>query len=484
MQNEFTSLEKNSAPPEPWWLMPLIDGLLVFAAFGLAYFVRYRLQLLLPVLEYNNVDFAPYLPYALIYATSLFLHYRGSRLYRTVRGRTWLEEVYIIINGVTASTVIMMAISFFLQPLVFSRLLLIYVAAITIVLLAAARVVRRVIQANLRARGIGVQRVIIVGVGEIGQSVLRTMIARRELGYYPLGYVDDNPDIGNQDMGRLRGLGTIDNLEDAIREHKADLVVITLPWSQHTRILELVEISRRAGADVRVVPDVFQLNLRQVQIENLDGIPLLGVNGQYALKGANRIIKRSVDLAVIILTAPLWLVIFALTALAIWLEGHGPIFYRQRRVGENGQEFEIIKFRSMIPDADSLKEQLVQTHELDPRHPKIPNDPRITRVGRIIRALSIDELPQLFNVLRGQMSLVGPRPPTPDEVRLYKPWHMRRLNTLPGMTGLWQVNGRSNVPFDEMCLLDIYYIENWSVRLDAQILMLTVPRVLLRSGAY
>jgi lipopolysaccharide/colanic/teichoic acid biosynthesis glycosyltransferase len=126
----------------------------------------------------------------------------------------------------------------------------------------------------------------------------------------------------------------------------------------------------------------------------------------------------------------------------------------------------------------------VQTLELDPRHPKIKDDPRITRVGRFIRRTSIDELPNLINVLTGQMSLVGPRPPTPDEVALYAPWHRQRLQVKPGMTGLWQVNGRSEVPFDEMCLLDIYYIENWSMGLDAQILMMTIPRVLMRSGAY
>jgi lipopolysaccharide/colanic/teichoic acid biosynthesis glycosyltransferase len=138
----------------------------------------------------------------------------------------------------------------------------------------------------------------------------------------------------------------------------------------------------------------------------------------------------------------------------------------------------------MIPNAHDFREQLVKDSGEDPRHPKIKNDPRITHVGRVIRAMSLDELPNLINVLRGQMSLVGPRPPTPDEVALYEPWHMQRLSIMPGMTGLWQINGRSDVPFDEMCLLDIYYIENWSVKLDAQILMMTIPRVLLRQGAY
>jgi lipopolysaccharide/colanic/teichoic acid biosynthesis glycosyltransferase len=191
-----------------------------------------------------------------------------------------------------------------------------------------------------------------------------------------------------------------------------------------------------------------------------------------------------VDLTLILLASPLLLLIFGAVALAIRLEGPGPIFYKQRRVGENGRPFDMVKFRSMIPNADRHQQKLVETLHLDPRHPKIPDDPRITTVGRFIRRTSLDEFPNCINVLLGHMSLVGPRPPTPDEVELYEPWHMQRLQTMPGITGLWQISGRSNVPFEEMCLLDIYYIENWSIKLDAQILMMTVPRVLLRQGAY
>jgi lipopolysaccharide/colanic/teichoic acid biosynthesis glycosyltransferase len=208
------------------------------------------------------------------------------------------------------------------------------------------------------------------------------------------------------------------------------------------------------------------------------------VNGHVPLKGSNRLVKRTMDVALIALASPVLLLLFGLVALAIRLEGPGPIFYTARRVGENGREFKMIKFRSMIPDADKMHEELVKTHELDPRHPKLKDDPRVTKVGHIIRRLSLDELPNVANVVTGHMSLVGPRPPTPDEVSLYQPWHMQRLQVKPGMTGLWQVSGRSEVPFDEMCLLDIYYIENWSMQLDAQILMMTIPRVLLRQGAY
>lgn len=465
-------------------VMPLVDVTLAFVAFLLAYLFRYELQILVPLLEVNFSSFYPYLPYAALYMAWLYLQYRGSGLYKVVRGRPWMEEVYTIINGVTSATLVWMAVGFILQPLVFSRLMMIYVAVITVVLLATARIVQRVVQARLRAKGIGIQRVLIIGAGETGQAVMRTMIARKELGYHPVGYLDENPDLGNVDLGRIRGLGELDKLDEVLRAEGVEVAVITLGWQDHGRILKLVAICQAQHVDVRVVPDVFQLNMRQVQVENLDGIPLLGLNGNTPFQGANRLAKRTIDIALMALLSPIILPLFALIALAVRLESPGPILYAQRRVGENGKLFSMYKFRSMIPDAEKMQKQLVESFALDPRHPKIVDDPRITRVGRFIRRTSLDELPNLINVLKGQMSWVGPRPPTPDEVALYDTWHMQRLQIMPGITGLWQISGRSDVPFDEMCLLDIYYIENWSIKLDAQILMMTVPRVLLRQGAY
>lgn len=478
-----------SAPPirikrDPLWWMPLVDAGLALLAFVLAYIIRYQLQILRPVYEFNNSPFEPYLPYALIYILWLYVTYHGSGLYRQIRGRSWLEEVYTIINGVTNATVVLLAISFFLQPLVFSRLMMIYVAAITIALLSGARILRRSIQARLRRRGIGVQRVLVVGVGEAGRAVMTAMLARKELGYHVVGYLDDNPDRGETDLGRLRGLGGLDNLPTVLTSEAVDHVVIAIPWKHHDRIVQLIQHCQVAAVDISVVPDVFQLNMRQVLVENLNGIALLRVNGHVAFKGSNRLLKRAVDLILIVAALPILIPIFGIIALAIKLEGPGPIFYKAPRVGENGRRFQMYKFRSMVPDADKLRADLVKTHELDPRHPKLRDDPRITKVGRVIRRTSLDELPNLINVVLGEMSLVGPRPPTPDEVALYEPWHLQRLQIKPGMTGLWQVSGRSEIPFDEMCLLDIYYIENWSMGLDAQILMMTIPRVLLRQGAY
>jgi exopolysaccharide biosynthesis polyprenyl glycosylphosphotransferase len=224
--------------------------------------------------------------------------------------------------------------------------------------------------------------------------------------------------------------------------------------------------------------------MRQVQVENLDRIPLLGISEAEPLSGANRVLKRALDIGLVIVGLPVLVPLFAIVALLIKLEDGGSIFYRTERVGENGRRFQMLKFRSMIPNADQLRQQIIAEAGEDPRHPKVADDPRITRVGKFIRRTSLDELPNFINVVRGEMSIVGPRPALPDEVELYENWHRQRLQTIPGITGLWQVSGRSEVPFDEMCLMDIYYIENWSIRFDLQIMLMTVPRVLLRSGAY
>ena len=469
---------------EPRWLMPLVDALLVFLAFGIAYYIRYELQVFRPVFDPSRRAFLPYVPYAAFYALLTFLNYQSNGLYKQVRGRGWLEEVVLIGNGIATATVILLAVYFALQPLVTSRLMLAYVAGTSVVLLATARIIRRLVLAHFRSKGIGVHRVLIVGMGEVGQAVLRTLVSRQELGYKVVGYLDDDPQRGDVDLGRVSGLGKIENLENVILAHGIDLVIVTLRWQDYQTIHEVARIARNAGIDVRVVPDIFQLNLRQVQVENLDGIPLLGIGGVPELKGASRVMKRVLDIMIVLLAAPSWLLFFAFIATAIKLEDGGTVLYKTKRIGEHGREFFMYKFRSMIPDADRYRQQLIEEHEQDPRHPKIIDDPRITKVGKFIRRTSLDELPNILNVLRGEMSVVGPRPPLPDEVALYEPWHRQRLQTIPGITGLWQVSGRSEVPFDEMVLMDIYYIENWSILFDLQILFMTIPKVLLRHGAY
>ncbi len=478
--------ESSSKLTKRYQWLPLLDALLVFGAFQLAYLAVYEWQILRPLDESQQAAFyGPYFGYFALFALFLYVVQSGAALYRPVRGRSWVEEFYTIASAITQGTLLLMALSFFLQPVVSSRQMFVYVALISIVLLSLLRIFFRLVAARQRARGIGIQRTLLIGVGESGQAVLRTILARKELGYQIIGYLQDDAPPMEIDFGRrIQALGALQDLSTVLREQLIHQVIYTLPMGDGERVRQAVSECRRFGVAFSIVPDVFQLNLRQVQVENLAGIPLFNLQRDVVIRGRNRLLKRVLDISLILLLSPLLLILFAMVWLLTSLQGVGPAIYKQRRVGEHGREFNLYKFRSMIADAESQHEDLVAAHNLDPRHPKLENDPRVTTLGRFFRRTSLDELPNLINVLRGQMSLVGPRPPTPKEVSLYAPWQMERLRTLPGITGLWQVSGRSETPFDEMCLLDIYYIENWSITFDIQILMMTFPHVLLQRGAY
>jgi exopolysaccharide biosynthesis polyprenyl glycosylphosphotransferase len=467
----------------PRWLLPTGDLLLVMAAFLFSYYLRYEVQFLQPVDEANAAPFAPYWPYAFTFAGLMLAFNQGARLYRERRGRTWWDEVFAITNGAMSTAVIVMALSFLLRPLVFSRLLIIQAALLVVLLLGLWRLALRLLRNNLRRRGIGVERVLIAGAGSVGLSVLQTLVARPDLGYKVVGFVDDDPERGANNLGRVPALGGIDNLPRLIDRHRVDLVIITLPWHVQRKILAIVRECERQNVKVRTVPDLFELSLSQVQVEMLGGIPLLGLNGEGRFHTGRRITKRVVDIGLALVALLPTLLLTLVIAIAIRLDTPGPIFFSQERVGLGGRRFKVYKFRSMVVDAEKMHADLMRRTGEDPRHPKLSNDPRITRVGRWIRRFSLDEVPQIWNILRGDMSWVGPRPATPQEVALYEPWHLQRLHVLPGLTGLWQVSGRSEVPFEEMCLLDIYYIENWSLGLDLQIVLRTIPMVLFAHGA-
>jgi lipopolysaccharide/colanic/teichoic acid biosynthesis glycosyltransferase len=213
------------------------------------------------------------------------------------------------------------------------------------------------------------------------------------------------------------------------------------------------------------------------------GLPIFSVR-DLRISRVGLIFKRAIDLTVCaILAIPLGLIV-GILGLLIKLDSPGPIFFAQDRVGKDGKLFKMVKLRSMVVNADSLKAQLQEMNEAEGPIFKIRNDPRLTRMGRITRRLSLDELPQLWNVFTGDMSLVGPRPPLPDEVAEYQEWHRQRLSVTGGITGLWQVSGRSDLTFDEQCLLDIYYIENWTPSFDIRLILQTVPYALFGRGAY
>ena len=262
-----------------------------------------------------------------------------------------------------------------------------------------------------------------------------------------------------------------------------DEVIIALPSTMHQQSIKSVRLCERLGASFKLVPDLYELSLSRIDMEAVEGIPLISIK-QISLNTIQRIITRFVDISVslliLMLGSPVWLCI----ALAIRLSSPGEIIYKQTRIGLDGCPFKVYKFRSMYKNADQLMASLWVKNEAQGPLFKMRDDPRITPVGKFLRRTSLDEFPQIINVLRGEMSLVGPRPPLPSEVAQYEDWQKGRLAIKPGMTGLWQVRGRSNLNFDEGVLMDLYYIENWSLRLYFLILFRTIPAVLTNRGAY
>jgi exopolysaccharide biosynthesis polyprenyl glycosylphosphotransferase len=465
------------------YLLRLSDSLLIVLAFILSYLIRYRLQWFRSVDPVFQTDFSSYILSCLALVAILFLLFHFSGVYRQRRDRLWLEEIYTIASATTIGVVSLITVNLVFRPLLYSRLLFLYTAILVVLLLGISRFVISLIRGYLRRHGIGVQRVVLIGAGDVGRMVMRTIAARPGLGYELVGFLDDNPTKGSTDIGRFKALGSVDNFTQVRDSFKIDLAIICLPWQSHRTVARLLNECDQGNIKAQVVPDLFQLTKNQMQVEEINGIPLISTR-EVSIAGGNLILKRMFDLVFSTLIGVISLPISALIALAIRLDSPGPILYAQTRVGKNGQQFRIYKFRSMVSNAEARRGEVACLNEATGPLFKVRDDPRRTRVGRILRRFSLDELPQLINIFRGEMSLVGPRPNLPEEVAQYQDWHHKRLSVSPGATGLWQVSGRSDLTFDEMVLLDIYYAENWSLGLDLNILISTVPKALIGKGAY
>ncbi len=463
-------------------LTVLADIGLINAAFALAYVMRYTLELFVPVLDAFQAPYSAYLPFQLGFTALMVIFLAVDGAYTPPRGGSWFTELYRIVNATTTVGVIFFAVVFFIRPLVYSRGLILWAIVLTIALLGLARLIQRLARLYLRRRGVGVARVLIVGAGELGRTVMRTIVAQPGLGYEIVGFVDDDP--AKTELGRFKSLGGLDDVETLLRRERVDSVIITLPWMYQRKIVGLVRVCERLGARARVVPDLFQLSLSRLDVDDIGGIPLVGIK-EASISRVGRVVKRALDAFVAALVLLVMGLPMLLIALLIKLETPGPALFRQTRIGEGGRPFTIYKFRSMRQGAEEEQDRLRAHNEASGPLFKIKHDPRLTGLGRLLRRTSLDELPQFINVLRGEMSLVGPRPGLPQEVAQYQSsWHRQRLEAPQGLTGLWQVSGRSDLTFDEMCLLDIYYIENWSLGLDFVILLRTIPRVLFGNGAY
>ncbi len=321
------------------------------------------------------------------------------------------------------------------------------------------------------------RRVLILGGGSLGKRVAAQIESDPLYGLEVVGFLDDHLPV--QD----RVLGSISQVAAVVRQQRVDDVVIALPTGAYGRINALVAGLHELPVKVWLMLDYYHLALYRAEMTEFADIPMLDLRAP-ALREYQRLIKRAFDLTVTLLLLPLALPVMGIVAVLIRLESPGPVLFRQVRVGENGRLFEMLKFRTMVEGAEQLQDVIARYDEQGRLIHKIPNDPRVTRVGRVLRRLSLDELPQIFNVLKGEMSLVGPRPELPALVEKYQPWQRKRFVVPQGMTGWWQVNGRSDRLMHLHTEDDLFYVQNYSLWLDIYILWKTVWAVLRGNGAY
>ncbi len=402
-------------------------------------------------------------------------------IYRESHDQSAVDEAQAILAGTAVTTVILAAALFFLLPQA-SQLSILFFFGLQIMFLIGSRLILRLALTALHLPHYAPSRVLILGAGPIGREMAHMLERHRWAGLELVGFLDDDLPPGAEVEG-YPVLGPVRDMEDQVQGRQIHEVVVTLPVATYEGFFRLLTDLQSLPARVRIVPDHLKSFLFRTRLEEFASVPVITLQ-KSGLTPFERRVKRAFDLILACAMMPLAAPLLAVIALAIRLDSPGPVLYRQPRVGENGKLFSMVKFRSMIQGAEETATEPVAFSENGEPIYKVPDDARITRVGRLLRRTSMDELPQLWNVLKGDMSLVGPRPELPWIVEQYEPWQRQRFVVPQGLTGWWQVNGRSDKPMHLHTEEDIFYIQHYSFFLDVRILWKTLGAVIKGRGAY
>jgi exopolysaccharide biosynthesis polyprenyl glycosylphosphotransferase len=406
----------------------------------------------------------------------------AAGFHRSHRTLPLFEEIWAVAKVAFGGTALLTLLVYGIRLEFVSRWLLAVFAVVNFFFLAGERVALRLLSRWVRSRGYNFRTVLLVGTGPKASQLADFMEGHPHWGFRVLGYLDDDNGGEIRRSNRWACVGRIGDLETVLGREVIDEVIFVIEKGKLGDYEHALLVAERHGVRAHVSLDIFPHVLAHPVLEELDGIPLLTFTTTPS-NPAQLVVKRAIDLGFSLVLFLLTLPIQALAALAIKLTSPGPIFFRQVRCGLNGRHFTLLKFRTMEAKAEERLLEIAHLNEMTGPVFKAAHDPRLTPVGRLLRRLSIDEIPQLWNVIVGDMSLVGPRPPLPEEVARYEPWQRRRLSMSPGLTCLWQVSGRSELDFDRWMALDLKYIDTWSPILDLKILLKTVPAVLTGRGA-
>ncbi|HEX8169124.1 MAG TPA: sugar transferase [Thermoanaerobaculia bacterium] len=464
------------------------DLALTSAAFFAAFFIR---DLLLPVLDpvhfptglFPLAEYLKIYPLVLVIWSVLLFTYESYHSHRTI---PLTREAFTTIRVVVVGNAILATAAYLLPLRQLSRSWFLLFAMLAAVLLVAEKILVRAIARWVRSKGLNYRTVLIVGTGRRATDIARMIVGHKYWGYKILGFVSDGHHLSNG-WARYRIYGTVPDLKRILESNEIaepiDEIVFAVTRKKLDEMKQIFLMCEELGIRTRVAMNIFQNRVARVEIEELEGVPFLTFTTTPSNE-AQLALKRLLDVAISLLLLALTFPVIAFAALAIKLTSPGSVVFKQKRIGLNGRMFTLYKFRTMIEDAHARREEVAHLNAMNGPAFKAKDDPRITPVGRWLRRFSLDEIPQLWNVLKGDMSLVGPRPPIPEEVAVYHRWHRRRLSMKPGLTCLWQISGRNDIQdFDRWMQLDLQYIDNWSPSLDLKILLRTIPAVLSGKGA-
>jgi exopolysaccharide biosynthesis polyprenyl glycosylphosphotransferase len=453
-----------------------VDACVIILAYLIAFFFHH----LLSDSPLSLMKFGLTLGFAVPY-WGLALYANG--MYQSMRTRTYLEILWAVIKAGAVTFLLLGTFIFLLKLTYMSRLFFLLFMGFGFLFIWLEKTAIFMSSHYVRRQGLNTRRLLIVGTGKRANDFVKRVDKHPEWGFELLGAIDDEPSRGVPQAGRLNVIGTLDDIPEIFHRDAVDEVVFVVPRSRLNALQGAIDDCETEGVVVTVAVDLFDTKLARSSVGELDGIPLLHFKTTHA-KEWELLIKRIFDFVTsglgILVLSPL----FILMAILIKATSKGPVFFRQNRLGLAGRQFTLYKFRTMRQGAQDVLSDVADLQSMTTPEFREKKTGWITPIGRFMRKFSIDELPQLFNVFVGHMSIVGPRPTVPDEVDKYMDWHRRRFSMKPGITCLWQVNGRNNIAFEDWMKLDLEYLDNWSLWLDAKILLKTVPVVLFGIGAY
>ena len=480
----------STAVPRIWqwrlflFALVLNDILMTGFAFRLAYLFRFEMGIDFFYTEgVPSVNFYQNLVVVLLPVWFFIFAALGLYNRRYLLGGT--REYALVFNGTTLGMFAMIAVGFLLPELVFARGWLIMAWFFSFFFIALGRFSLRRVIYSLRQFGYFLSPAVIVGANDEGYSLAQQLVEWRASGLHIMGFVDKKFPPGTQLIQDLYSLGTVEELPGIVNKYNVEEIILsTSAFTTRDSLLDIFKTYGVAsGVNVRMSSGLYEIITTGLTVKEFANVPLVGIN-QMRLSPTDRVMKSAMDYALTIPGLFFLMPLFLAIGIAVKLDSPGPVFHRRKVLGVNGREFYAWKFRTMFVDGDKLIEgNSALQAELEENH-KLKNDPRITHLGHLLRKTSLDELPQLFNILTGDMSLVGPRMITCPELDKYNQWDINLLTVRPGITGLWQVSGRSDVSYEQRVSYDMYYVRNWTIWLDLQLLFQTIPAVLKKRGAY